>query len=91
MNRLADVYIGLNLNVYNDYHSATCSATYDSIRQSQALYSVSRGVLRAAPYETYSQPSQISSSVYRARVAGNPGKRTTSAIRTTTERLSWTP
>lgn len=53
--RLTDVYIGLNLNVYNDYNYTARTATYDSIRKNPALYLVNRTVLRAAVYEVYSQ------------------------------------
>jgi hypothetical protein len=53
--RLRDVYIGLNLNVYNDYNYTARTATYDSIGKNPALYFVNRTVLQAALYETYSQ------------------------------------
>jgi hypothetical protein len=53
--RLSDVYIGLNLNVYNDYNYAARTATFESIHKNPALYFVNRTVLEAAVDDTYSQ------------------------------------
>lgn len=53
--KLTDVYIGLNLNVYNDYNYTDRTATYKSIRNDPALYFVNRTILQAAAYEVYSQ------------------------------------
>lgn len=53
--RLTNVYIGLNLNVYNDYNFTDRTATYESIAGNPALYFVNRTVLHAAALEAYSQ------------------------------------
>jgi hypothetical protein len=51
---LKNVYVGLNLAVYNDYNITYRTKTYESISQNPALYFVNRTVLESALYSSYS-------------------------------------
>ena len=54
LTKLREVYVGLNLNVYNDYNYTDRTAMFTTINTNPALYLVNRTVLRAAVYDVYS-------------------------------------
>lgn len=51
---LREVYIGLNLNVYNDYNYNERTSMFTTISQNPLLYFVNRTVFQAAVYDVYS-------------------------------------
>lgn len=51
---LREVYIGLNLNVYNDYNYTERTSMFTTVNQNPLLYFVNRTVLQAAAYDVYS-------------------------------------
>ena len=53
--RLQKVYIGVNLNVYNDYENVNRTQVYKSIGENPALYFINRTVWQAALSSAYSQ------------------------------------
>ncbi len=53
--QLKKVYIGLNLNLYNDYNYTERTKTYLTIEKSPAIYFVNRTVLEAAWDDAYSR------------------------------------
>lgn len=52
--QLREVYIGLNLSVYNDYNYTERTKLYTTVEANPALYFVNRTVLQAALYDAYS-------------------------------------
>ena len=52
--RLRNVYLGLNLPVYNDYNITDRAKTYLTISENPTLYFVNRTVLESSLYVTYS-------------------------------------
>lgn len=55
--KLQKVYIGVNLNTYNDYENVNRTQAYNSIRANPTLYFVNRTVWQAALQSAYSQIS----------------------------------
>lgn len=52
--QLRHVYIGLNLNVYNDYNASARAASFKAIDSQPALYFFDRNMLEAAYYDVLS-------------------------------------
>jgi hypothetical protein len=52
---LRKVFIGLNLNVYNDYNYTWRTKLFETVQRNPALYFVNRTVLQAAVYGAYSE------------------------------------
>ncbi len=59
--RLRKVFIGVNLNTYNDYDISNRTQMYPSIKQNPVLYFVNRTVWESAFYVVYKQLSKSNS------------------------------
>jgi len=53
--KLQKVYIGVNLNIYNDYENTNRTQVYKSIHDNPTLYFINRTVWQAALQSAYSQ------------------------------------
>ncbi len=53
--KLQKVYIGVNLNIYNDYENVNRTQVYKSIHDNPTLYFINRTVWQAALSSAYSQ------------------------------------